>query len=140
MSSVTLKWIGLEEFKEALRKLPENLTEEAAGIVQSVASGAAQTVQADYPRGPTGNLKARVSVTNERSRVTTKSLVRSRAPHAHLFEYGTNRRRTNKGANRGAMPKAPPTQAMIPAIVRARARLFEALITLLEREGLVVTR
>lgn len=137
---VRLQWQGMNEFKEALRKLPEHLANEAGEIVVASAEGAARTIQANYPQGPTGNLKRGVTVSRERSRVSTAAKVTSRAPHAHLFEFGTRRRMTNNHANRGVMPEAPASQAFIPAVIRARARMTDALIALLEREGFLVSR
>lgn len=137
---VRLQWQGMEEFKEALRNLPEHLAQEAAGIVVDAAQGAARTVQTNYPQGPTGNLKRRVRVTQQRDKASVSARVLSQAPHAVIFEKGTRTRRTDRGWNRGRMPPAPESQAMIPTVIRARATMYERLIDLLKREGFEVTR
>ena len=136
---VTLQWSGLNEFKEALRRLPEHLADEAGDIVIAAAEGAATTVQANYP-SRSGNLKRGVSVSRQRSRASTSARVKSGAPHAVIFEKGTGIRQNRRGANRGRMPKAPDSQAMIPTVIRARARMLASLIALLEREGFQVSR
>jgi len=136
---VRLQWSGMEEFKEALRNLPEHLANEAAGVVVGAAQAAGTTVQTNYP-AKTGNLKRGVRVTQKRDRASVSARVESRAPHAVIFEKGTRLRRTDRGANRGRMPAASPEQAMIPTVIRARARMIQDLIALLEREGFKVSR
>jgi hypothetical protein len=137
---VQLQWNGLNEFRNALRKLPEHLAEEAAGIVEAAADGAARTIQANYPAGPTGNLKRGVRVSRDRSPAATKAVVSSRAPHAFIFEKGTTQRRTDRGFNRGRMPSAPESRAFIPVAIKARASMIGRLIELLRREGFTVNR
>ena len=137
--SVRLQWQGMNEFKEALRKLPQHLADEAADIVIATAQNAAQTIRTNYPTGPTGNLKRRVTVSQERALVSTAAKVTSRAPHAFIFEKGTGRRQTRRGANRGRMPAAPEAQAFIPAAIRARSRMVQALKAMLVREGFLVS-
>lgn len=139
--SVKLQIDGLTEFREALRQLPQELTAEAGAIVLAIAEEAGQQIQAAYPQGPTGNLKRRVTVTKEPSSAFgVRATVRSRAPHASIFEKGTGQRQTRTGANRGRMPVAPPNEQMIPIAIRARRRMVLALIQMLQRAGLVVTQ
>lgn len=135
---VKIQWNGLSEFRDALSKMPEHLSEEAAGIVEASADGAARTIQANYPTGPTGNLKRGVRVSRERNPAAVRSIVRSSAPHAFIFEKGTNVRRTDKGYNRGRMPAASAGQAAIPVFIRWRAQMVRQLIALLERAGFKV--
>lgn len=130
---------GLDEFTLALRKLPETLRIEADVIVQAQAEAAAQQIQRSYPQGPTGNLKRNITVNRESSQFASKYRLRSRAPHAHLFEYGTGPRKTNKGWNRGQMPRAPESEAAIPIIVRRRRALVAALTDMLKKSGFLVT-
>jgi hypothetical protein len=142
---VKLQWQGMNEFKEALRKLPEHLADEASGIVLAAAQRVAGEVQANYPMGATGNLKHGVTVSQERGRVSTAGRVKSRAPHASWFEeLSTGRRnppkprKTKRGWNRGIMPIAPKEQQAIPQFIRARARMRQDLKALLVREGFLV--
>jgi hypothetical protein len=135
---VGIQWTGLESFRAELRKLPEHLAEEAGVIVLAHAAEAERLVETAYPTGPTGNLKRGVKLTTESTRLAAVGTVKSTAPHAHLFERGTQRRQTKKGANRGVMPVAPHSQQMIPIIVSVRRRMVMALMTLVERAGFTI--
>jgi len=138
--SVTLQLHGLEELKTALRNLPADLAEEAGRIVVAHATEAEHQIHAAYPTGPTGHLKRGVRLTVEpSSRVGVSATVKSSAPHAFIFERGTARRSTRKGANRGQMPTAPANERMIPIVIRARRRMVAALIQMVQKAGLVVT-
>jgi hypothetical protein len=138
---VSVQWTGLEEFRAALRNLPDELTADAAAIVTSHAQEAERLTVAAYPVGPTGNLQRGVRTTvNSSDRGGASATVRSGAKHAHLFEKGTGLRRTNDGANRGRMPAAPSSQQMIPIVIRVRRRMVVALVNLVQKAGLVVTK
>jgi hypothetical protein len=138
---VSVQWTGLETFRNELRRLPEHLQDEAARIVVAAASEAQKDVQAAYPVGPTGNLKRGVRLNVEsQSRLGARAVVRSTAQHAHIFEKGTKIRRTRTGANRGRMPEAPVNQQLSPIAIRARRRMVEALIKLVQSTGLTVSQ
>jgi hypothetical protein len=126
---------GLDELRQQLRQLPEDLATEAGEIVLAHAEAAKREVETGYPTGPTGNLKRGVSVQRNRSKVTTQAIVRSKAPHAYIFEKGTVRRQTDKGLNRGRMPAARESERAIPKFIRARARMVEALKALVLKHG-----
>jgi hypothetical protein len=153
MSSIQLQMDGLDELRDALQKLPEDLANEAADIVLAHADRAQQEITAGYPIRssnlhptprrkskwfPPGNLHARVVTLKNRSLISTAAIVQSRAPHAWLFENGSATRRTDRGSNRGKMPAAPMSQRMIPKVIRIRARMVAALIALVERAGFEV--
>lgn len=140
MSPVRVVLEGLSDLRTALRELPETLTDEAAGIVQAAGLDAKAQIQTAYPEGATGNLRGGVTVRVNHARASTSAVVRSRARHAHLFEWGTRARRTRRGANRGAMPEAPQAQRMIPIAIRVRRQMIDRLIALVERAGLTVRR
>lgn len=136
--SASLKFDGLTELRAALRKLPEDLAGEASHIVEGIANGAAADIRRVYP-SHTGRLIGGVVVTHfEHGKVAAGAIVKSGAPHSHLFEYGTKARRTGKGANRGTMPKAPESERMVPIVVRARKRMYAQLTDLLRRAGFVI--
>lgn len=139
MSHNRLQMNGLDELRRELRQLPEDLAREASAIILAHAEDAGRRVRTAYPEGPTGNLKHRVTVNQEAGRFGTRALVRSRAPHAWIFEKGTRDRRTHSGANRGRMPAAPESQQMIPIVIRVRRLMVAALIQLVEKAGLTVT-
>lgn len=136
--SVRIEWDGLDEFRYALRQLPDALATEAGFIVTANAAAAAAAIQAGYPQGPTGHLKRGVSLQSTRSAVATSAIVRSRAPHAWIFEHGTGNRRTNAGANRGRMPQPAASARMIPHVVHQRRIMMERLIALVRSAGFEV--
>jgi len=133
-----LEMQGLSELRAALRNLPEDLAAEADVIVQAQAAEAQRQIQQAYAEGPTGNLRRMVTRTKESSRYGSAALVRSRAPHSHLYERGSKPRKTATGANRGAMPEAPDVNRMIPIVVRRRRVMVEALIAMVRKAGFLV--
>lgn len=135
--SVTLKWIGLKELREALTHLPEELTDLSVGIVAGAAEAAAAEIKAAYPEGDTGNLRKGVRVKNEDGRLTVRRVVRSAAPHATLFETGTVVRSNKRGQNRGFMPGA---NIFVPVVMRHRREQDEDLVAVVEQAGLDVRR
>jgi hypothetical protein len=131
-------WEGLAEFKEALRNLTGDLTGEASHLVEAAGNGAAATIKGNYAR-VSGNLVDGVSVEFSRTGVSTGAVVKSKSPHAWMYENGTQVRQTATGADRGAMPPAPPGRAFIPEMIRVRRRMYEQLADLLKRHGLLVS-
>jgi hypothetical protein len=139
-NSTRLQMNGLAEFRAQLRNLPEDLAQEAGAIVMALAESAQQAVQQAYPEGPTGNLRRGVTVNRaDASRFGVRAIVRSRARHSHMFEFGTKTRQTRKGANRGMMPQAPESQRMIPIMQRRRRVMVQALIGVVKKAGFVVS-
>jgi hypothetical protein len=126
---------GLKELRDALRRLPSELTSEASGIVAGAAQDAAQEIASQYPH-VSGNLKRGLRVTHNTSGFGTESIVKNSSPHSHLYEYGTETRQTGLGYNRGRMPGRP---TFIPAVRRKRHAMYQQLKRLLERMGLKVT-
>ncbi len=133
--SVRFEMRGLEDLKAALRALPAELTTEASKIIEGAANGAVLDIRRAYPvvMGP---LRDRVDVMFTQGAVSAGALVRSRAPEAYLYEYGTEARHTKLGLNRGRMP---PTHAFGQVMAKVRRRMYEDLGALLERKGLRVT-
>ena len=126
---------GMAEFREALRNLPEHLKDEAGGIVAEAANDAAMEIIADYPE-VSGNLKGGVKVTPmSAGKFGAGYVVKSAAPHAFIWENGTQARHTDLGYNRGAMP---PGHVFIPICIRKRREMNQELVALLEREGFTV--
>jgi len=167
-------WTGLTEEFAALEGLPETCLGEARKIVEGAANGAAADVRGQYGAHVyTGKLQESVEVTAEASEALgVLHIVKVRAPHAYIFENGTQVRqvtgkplsaqrkrsyaaRRKKAARlRGARPtrprstritpatslhgnrgSMPPGNIFVPAMVRARRRMFENLIDMLERLG-----
>lgn len=137
--SVRARLEGINEFRQALRDLPEAITKKASKVVVEAARSTQRDVTSAYPAGKTGNLKAGVSSRATRSRkFSAEAQVRSRAPHAHIFEKGSAPRKTGDGYNRGSMPKAPDSQRFIPVAIRARREMTRRLVELVEAEGFEV--
>lgn len=137
MANFRVQMDGLAELRDQLRRLPEDLANEAGDIVLTFAEGAKREVETGYPVHR-GVLSRRVRVERNRSKVTTSAIVRSAAPHAFIFEKGTRNRVTDKGWNRGRMPAASEAQAAIPKFIRWRARMVEALKELIRTKGFEV--
>lgn len=136
MSHNRLTFEGLSELREALRNLPDDLRGEARHIVEAAANGAAAQIQGAYAVDD-GDLRDGVYVRpSEVGTFGAGAIVVSKAPHAHLYEFGSQVRRTKAGANRGAMPPKP---TFVPIVIRKRRQMQEQLIDLLVRHGLVVS-
>lgn len=133
--SAKVVWQGLDELRAELRRLPAELTAEASGIVMGAATDARNEIAAAYPRR-TGNLANSVKViTKATGPYGTAVIVKNSAQHAHLYEYGTQARHTDIGANRGSMP---PGNVFVPRMVQHRRAMYERLKAMLHRHGLLV--
>jgi hypothetical protein len=139
MSNNVLVLDGLAELRAALLALPSGLTDEAGRIVTRAAEQVGGEVRLNYPH-VTGTLKRRVTVTVEANRFGAGAIVKSGAPHASLYEYGSNPRRNGKGANRGRMPQGPTDSRVIPRAIRTRAKMTDQLVELVRSAGFEVTR
>lgn len=135
--STTLKLGGFDELRRQLQELTPHLAEEAGQIVTSHAEQAATTIRVAYhEHRKTGNLERGVKVDQaHHSGAGAVARVRSTARHASIFEYGTQARHTDIGANRGAMP---PAHVFVPAVVKERRAMVTDLIHLVESQGLTV--
>lgn len=132
--SVRLVFDGLDELRAELRKLPQTLATEASAIVQQAASEA----DAIYARGihdKTGKLRRGVTQKVESSRAGVAVVVRSGAPHAYIYDNGTQPRQTSQGWNRGQMPARSESDRMVPIAIAARRRMYAGLAALLVHHG-----
>lgn len=140
MSNNRIRFDGMAELKAALRNLPKRLTEEATNIVEHTAQQMKDDVQAGYrskvKQEVTGNLVDRVVISRQSGGFVTGAVVKNNAPHAYIFEHGTQVRQTDLGYNRGRMP---PGRVWIPIAVRSRREMLTALVSMVERNGLTVT-
>jgi len=126
-------WSGLDEFLREFGSIPHDLHEEGMAIIREETEGAAVEIAQQYPR-VTGTLASRVR-TSYPSTTILVGLVKSAAPHAHLYEFGTKTRANRQGANRGRMPA---TQVTVPIARRRRARMARRMVELLRRKGFEV--
>jgi hypothetical protein len=130
------RWDGLQELQQALKALPAELTTEGRRIVAGHANGTAVAIRAAYP-WHSGNLRQHVSLTlTNEGPFGINATIKQTARHAWIFENGTQARYTKKGSPRGRMPAG---KVFVPAMMRARARLYTELAALLARHGMQVT-
>jgi hypothetical protein len=91
-------WTGLEELGQTLRALPQQFQVEAGRVIAQAAHDHLRTMQREFPEndGPPrrrANGTVRQGGTLRRSTVLEqrdpmKYVVRNKAPHAHLYEWG----------------------------------------------------
>ena len=132
--SAGVRWTGMTELQRALRDAPLTIRAEAMQIVRHATQATAADITTRYAVGSTGNLRRGVRTEYPGPEVLI-GVVRSTAPHAHIWEFGTKRRQNRRGANRGRMPARPTT----PGVARRRrAQMFTSLIALVQRLGFEV--
>jgi hypothetical protein len=135
--SVTWTLDGLDEAVHEFDRFPTDSANEARAIIGSAAQGAAAAIQAAYPV-VSGELRAGVGVEPlQQDQLYAGDRVVSRSDHAHVYEYGSQLRRTAQGWGRGVMPR-PPTFIFGRELTRARAGVGDGLTGILARGGLVV--
>ena len=138
--SASLKIHGILELKRELENLPAALKGQATAIVLDTAHAAANDIRAQYPSGGTGNLRKGVKVVvKEIGPVGVAAQVRSGAPHAVLYEFGSEARHyiTKRGRwhATGRMPGRP---VFIPTLMRYRRLMYRKLAAIIEAQGLKV--
>lgn len=136
MANNRLRIAGLDELRASLRNLVPALRGAAQGLVFQAADEAKAEIVAAYPER-TGNLRRGVTLKKDYGQFYVAVLISTKAKHAWLYEHGSQARHTQLGANRGAMP-ARPTFA--PIMARRRRALNDALIKLVEQQGLRVVK
>lgn len=136
---VGVKWSGLDELTRDLTQLTPAVVEQADGIVNAHAHKAADAIVSAYPER-TGKLRQGVTVRETSSKGrrpdTPRYTVANSAPLAHIFEYGTQARHTEIGADRGVMPAG---KIFIPFAIRERGAMLNDLRELLRAQGATVT-
>ena len=139
-------WTGMEELKEALSRLPQELAGESTGIVEGAANGAAVAVKQVYGQHRvSGRLQDGVYVSQFlKGKFFHGFLVKSSSPIAWLFDHGSQTRQyvTESGAihKTGAMwEKRPPTHIFVKTMIRFRRGMYEELKGVLVRAGLLVS-
>lgn len=135
---------GNKELERMFDQLPRDLVSDAAGLFVAAGQSAASEMRYTYPRGPGNPAKGYAGgnlingVGSESGGVGMKTWVRvfNRAPHAHLYEYGTDARHTDEGWDRGIMPGRA---TFYPILDKWELRATEALGDLLRVAGLKVS-
>lgn len=135
-----LTFPGLDALKAQLRALPADLTGEASHIVEGSANAAAAEIKAGY-HVATGNLRDHLVVTHQDiGRFAAGAVVKNTAPHAWLYDNGSQARHWASGKSTGTMwGHTPPTHLFVGTIIRWRRRMYGELKDLLVRKGLAVS-
>ena len=124
---------GMAELIRGLQRMGERVRAEAGDVVRTAAQTTAQDVRQRYPRH-TGTLQDRVVLEMDGGPGSLRWKVRSKAPHAWIFDHGTVQRfLASNGANRGRMPAQSP-QIFIPSAIRNRAVMVSRLVQLMKRQ------
>lgn len=144
---------GLDELREALQNLPDQLQAEAERSVMRAADNTASAIKRTYEQARTtsGTYTLKGGIKKPRKHLADSVEVSSRgketgaavarvkvnARHARLFEYGTQHRQWENGKSTGSAPAHP---TLIPTSIRNRKQMVDELITIVEKTGLKVTR
>ena len=135
-------FVGMPELKAALKALPEKLSAEAGEEIREVAMDAADSIRAAYSRHRvTGNLANGVRVKRKGTATGIPGWqVASTAPHASIFEKGTEARHyiTQKNGVKKLVGRMPAAKSFGPIIARYRRFMWDHLITLVTKHGLLV--
>ena len=100
---VHLHWTGLVELKQQLGAIPANLLESSRQAVELATRQVVAGLKSIYPVGTSGRfykgtpitpggLRRGVRMSLRTTATGTVGTVKSTAPHAHLWEFGTKRR------------------------------------------------
>jgi len=137
--SVFLKWQGLAELRDELGKLPDEVVAEAREITRATTELAKGEIVGQYEaHRVTGNLAKGVIVSPwNKGQDAPGYKIKSTAPHAWLFENGTQVRHNALGANRGEVQ--PPANVFVPVVIRRRREMYEQLKAMIARKGLKVS-
>lgn len=129
---IEFKMVGGDKFLMDVSAWGAGIRQQAQAAASEAAARVVTYASRDYHRGPTGNLKRGVKVVSGQGAAGGAVLARARsgARHAHLYEWGTARRRTATGANRGVMPRRP---TFVPIAIQERARFITLLQQILDK-------
>lgn len=135
MSSVTVDLDGIDELTQALRDMPDHLTNEAIVIVLSAANDTRDELKRVYPEGP---MSAALHVEDRTRQYQARFVVVSPTEQATWWEFGTENRHTQKGWNRGKEP-AHKDKGLLSIAKRNRRLMRAALVAMVQREGFDVS-
>lgn len=121
---------GLREIDKVLEELPKQMTHTILGAAHAAAAKPlVERAKLTAPEGPTGNLVDSIGAVKTSIKradkigqvwVGPRRKGRYKGFAGHLVEFGTKRRRTKKGANRGIMPAKP---FMAPAFNQTKSEV-----------------
>jgi hypothetical protein len=130
-ATLSVKWDGLDTFKQELQALTSDLIREAEGILVASAFDAADAVRDAYPYREGGLIRG-VTVEPSRGRTLAGAEVKNLAPHAIIYEDGTVTRATHRGYNRGRTIGTPTFR---PITARYRDRALSAVTARIYAHG-----
>jgi HK97 gp10 family phage protein len=112
---ITISITGVDQLDRVFKGLPGQLQQSFLAQVHTLAAQPfIERAKLLAPLGETGNLTKSVGIEkqNDSQGTVLAGVRRGRfgGNHGHLVEYGTVRRATKKGANRGRMPAKPFTE------------------------------
>lgn len=139
---VRVTFTGVDEMQTELHQFPDAAAAEAASIVLSAGTTAAQVLRSVYQvHRVTGHLADTVTVTPRTAgALVAGAKVTANSPIAWLFDNGSQARHWASGKSTGAMwGKTPPTHIFVRTLMAARRTLAGPLRALLERHGLTVS-
>lgn len=132
---VRLQIEGLHELMSALRRLPEDLTNDANLIVRAAAEGTAADTRARYPVR-TGALRRGLQVRYlQPAKGIVSALVISSMYYAHFLEFGT---RGRKSKSKGLVGAVTARHYMLPVYYAQRDRMHAQLVALCSAAGFEV--
>jgi hypothetical protein len=134
-AAVWFEWTGVKELIEQFATLAPDLTTASTPIVELAARVAKDTIYTGYPTR-TGNLKKGLTLTEVNESTRVACTVINKAPHAWLYERGSETRHSATHDNLGRMP---PNPLFSSTMMRTRRALYTALVPhLAEQFGLKI--
>jgi hypothetical protein len=139
--SAGIEWSGLKELKKALTDLPDDLAEEAQGIAAEHAEAAYTAIKAGYasklkPPPDSGNLERGLARHVGRRAGIVRAVVINTAPHAGIYESGSQ---TRKHADSNTPNPMPPGNVFVPVAIRERTKMYRRLVEMVRKHGFTVT-
>ena len=143
-----IELVGWDAMIQQLTHEPEAIREEVRPLIHEHTEGTAEDLRRAYPEAShtahgTGVLRSRVRTVYPSSSLNI-GVVQSRAPHAYIYHWGSKKRKTRAGWNRGVMHQGKDrsgafVEPLVPIARSRRRRLMRAIETILERRGYVIT-
>src|SRR5262245_16479583 len=131
-----VQWFGLDQLESFFKRLPQDAADRAAPIVAKHAKAAEIRIHDAYPVR-TGRLRDGLHLELVAAGPFGAAIrLINRAPHANIFENGTQARHTTLGAFRGAMP---PGHVFHPIADEENRAMVAELIEMLRDMGFEVT-
>ena len=139
MAQSTMRWDGLKEFREELRKLPEACRGEAAKVVEGEVNAAYVTVKRVYEaHRHTGNLSNKLAIAplKVQGQMVTGLILKSGSPLAWLFDNGTQARHyTTVNGVKHLTGRMPGFHVFGRTVSFTRRKIRARLIEMVKRHG-----